>query len=61
MAPRGKASDRVCIELFLDMVAAERGGAKNTLAAYARDLGDFSQWLAATRRTIADASTKEVR
>ena len=37
-----KNSDQVVIELFLDMLAAERGAAKNTLAAYARDLGDFS-------------------
>ena len=42
MAPQGKNSDGALIELFLDMVAAERGGAKNTLAAYARDLSDFS-------------------
>ena len=31
------------IELFLDMLAAERGGARNTLAAYARDLADLSE------------------
>ena len=42
MALKVKDSDQALIDLFLDMVAAERGGAKNTLAAYARDLGDFS-------------------
>ena len=30
---------------FLDMVAAERGGAANTLAAYGRDLGDLAAFL----------------
>ena len=46
MAPKAKNSNEALIELFLDMVAAERGGAKNTLAAYARDLADFSAALA---------------
>ena len=31
-----------CSELFLDMLAAERGAAANTLAAYRRDLDDFA-------------------
>ena len=53
MAPKAKDSDQALIELFLDMVAAERGGAKNTLAAYARDLGDFSAELGKAGRTIA--------
>jgi integrase/recombinase XerD len=30
------------VEAFLEMLAAERGAARNTLAAYAADLGDFS-------------------
>src|SRR6267154_562450 len=46
MARPAKDSDQALIELFLDMVAAERGGAKNTLAAYARDLADFATALA---------------
>jgi integrase/recombinase XerD len=46
VAPKAKNSNEALIELFLDMVAAERGGAKNTLAAYARDLADFSAALA---------------
>ncbi len=61
MAPKGKVSDQVLIELFLDMVAAERGGAKNTLAAYARDLADFSAALGATHRSIGDATTEDLR
>ena len=42
-----KNSDPLLVELFVDMVAAERGGAKNTLAAYARDLADFAAELGA--------------
>src|SRR6266704_429020 len=47
MARSSKLSDARLIELFLDMLAAERGAAKNTLQAYARDLADFSAYLAA--------------
>jgi integrase/recombinase XerD len=61
MAPQGKNSDSALIELFLDMVAAERGGAKNTLAAYARDLSDFSAELHKTGGTVATASTADLR
>jgi integrase/recombinase XerD len=50
VAPKAKNSNEALIELFLDMVAAERGGAKNTLAAYARDLADFSTVLAGGQR-----------
>jgi integrase/recombinase XerD len=49
------------VELFLDMLASERGGAKNTLAAYARDLEDLSSFLAAKRRTVATATTADLR
>jgi integrase/recombinase XerD len=48
-------------ELFLDMVAAERGGAPNTLAAYRRDLDDLSAYLAGRRRTVAVASTSDLQ
>ncbi|MGA7486092.1 MAG: site-specific tyrosine recombinase XerD [Xanthobacteraceae bacterium] len=61
MAPTAKNSDRAAIELFLDMLAAERGAAKNTLAAYARDLDDLSAHLSAAGRTIAHATTEDLR
>ncbi len=61
MAPPARTSDHALIELFLDMVAAERGGAKNTLAAYERDLADVSTYLADAGRSIADASTEDLR
>ncbi len=35
------------VESFLDMIAAERGAAANTIAAYRRDLADYSGFLAA--------------
>ena len=61
MARKANTSDRALIELFLDMLAAERGGAKNTLAAYARDLADVSDHLGAAGRSIANASTDDLR
>src|SRR6266446_5870351 len=61
MALQAANSDQTLIELFLDMVAAERGGAKNTLAAYARDLADFSAELGKAGRSIARASTEDLR
>ena len=57
-APR---SDATLTALFLDMLAAERGAGKNTLAAYGRDLADFSTALGAKRRSIATAATEDVR
>ncbi len=44
------------IELFLDMMGAERGSGANTLAAYRRDLVDFSG-----RADLRDASREQVR
>ena len=61
MARQARHSDQALIELFLDMLAAERGASRNTLAAYARDLADFSAHLAAAVRGILDAKTDEVR
>ncbi len=62
MAPKTKKNtDAALIELFLDMLAAERGGAKNTLAAYARDLASVSEYLGGIGRTIANASTEDLR
>lgn len=41
----GQPSDTILIALFLDMLAAERGAARNTLLAYGRDLAQASDWL----------------
>jgi integrase/recombinase XerD len=61
IAPKAKNSDQALIGLFLDMLAAERGGAKNTLAAYAHDLADYSAELGAASRSIANARTDDLR
>ena len=53
--------DERLIDLFLDMLAAERGAQSNTLSAYRRDLDDFSSHLAGARRTVANASTEQLR
>lgn len=55
------ASERRLTSLFLDMVAAERGGAANTLEAYARDLDDLTGYLATRKRTVLSAATVDLR
>ena len=61
MARRPKASNEALVELFLDMIAAERGAGENTLAAYRNDLEDLSAQLRARKRAIADATTDDLR
>jgi integrase/recombinase XerD len=54
-------SDERLIDLFLDMLAAERGAAANTLDAYRRDLIDFSADLADHGSTIGKAGSENIR
>jgi integrase/recombinase XerD len=61
MARRPRQPDETLIELYLDMLAAERGAAANTLAAYRRDLEDFSADLAKADCRIADANADDLR
>ncbi|HWE77922.1 MAG TPA: site-specific tyrosine recombinase XerD [Pseudolabrys sp.] len=56
-----RASDQTFIELFLDMLAAERGAGSNTLAAYRNDLEDLSSFLRASGKSVADAATDDLR
>ncbi len=49
------------IEDFLDMMAAERGAAKNTLDAYRRDLSDYAEFLAGQGAQAAGADTATVQ
>jgi integrase/recombinase XerD len=59
---RHKAScDGRFIDLFLDMLAAERGAAANTLAAYRRDLDDFTGHLAETGASVGRAGSDDLR
>ncbi|MCC7273437.1 MAG: tyrosine recombinase [Alphaproteobacteria bacterium] len=50
MAPPGIAGRR--IEAFLEMMAAERGAARNTVEAYRRDLDDLATFLAGRGETL---------
>ena len=61
MARRPTASDEALVELFLDMLAAERGAGKNTLDAYRNDLADLAAHLHAAGRGIASADTGDLR
>jgi integrase/recombinase XerD len=56
-----EAPERRLTSLFLDMVAAERGGAANTLEAYSRDLDDLTGYLATRNRTVSSAATTDLR
>ncbi|SMC43592.1 site-specific tyrosine recombinase XerD [Primorskyibacter flagellatus] len=53
-------NDRNWISAFLEAQAAERGAAHNTLLAYARDLGDFHDWLTDAGGSLATAMRAEV-
>ena len=49
------------IEAFLDALAAERGAAANTLAAYRRDLGLYVDFLRAHKSTPLEAGDSQIR
>ena len=61
MVRRPKDSDEALVELFLDMLAAERGAGENTLSAYLNDLEDLSAYLRVEKRTVANATTDDLR
>ncbi len=49
------------VEAFLEMLQAERGASRNTLAAYAADLDDLQKFLARRRQKPAAADTEALR
>src|SRR5712691_10784188 len=61
MVRAANTSDARLAELFLDMLAADRGAAANTLAAYRRDLDDFAAHLSAAGCRIATAGSDHLR
>jgi integrase/recombinase XerD len=61
MARAASSADARLLELFLDMLAAERGAAANTLAAYRRDLDDFAADLAGAGKAVATAESDDIR
>jgi len=52
--------DRHLIGLFIDMLAAERGAADNTLQAYRRDLEDFLAFVGRRERRVAEAAPADI-
>jgi len=61
MSPKRKVQSGHLIEAFLDMMSAERGAGANTLAAYGRDLADFSATLGLKGADPARASRAEIQ
>jgi len=61
MARRPRPTDESSIELYLEMLAAERGASRNTLDAYRRDLTDFAADLATAGHDIAGAQSDDLR
>jgi integrase/recombinase XerD len=49
------------VEAFLEMLVAERGAARLTIAAYANDLADFAGFLAASATDVAEADAAALR
>ncbi|MGJ3264379.1 MAG: tyrosine recombinase [Salinarimonas sp.] len=58
---RPAPGDGRLVGLFLDMLAAERGAAGNTLDAYGRDLADYLEYLAETGTAALEARAETVR
>ncbi len=56
-----KSGDAALIESFLDMMSAERGASINTLAAYRRDLLDFSGHCAGKGRNVRAATRDDIK
>lgn len=56
----GAARDTRDLELFLEMLSAERGAARNTLLSYERDLSDFLACLQRRRRTARQADADDI-
>ena len=59
--PGGPAGVSRFVESFLEMLSAERGAARNTLDAYARDLNDFAGFMAQRGMDAASAGESDVR
>jgi integrase/recombinase XerD len=60
MMPAAAVSCDTLISTFLEMLAAERGAAPNTLEAYRRDLGGFAAFLQKRSRTLQGAVPADI-
>lgn len=58
--PEPDAPPEVPIESFLEMMAAERGAAPNTLAAYRRDLEDYAAFMAVSGTPLLAARPQSI-
>ena len=56
----GPGSPELWIATFLEAQAAELGAARNTQAAYARDLKDFAGWLTRKGLEFAGAGRSDI-
>jgi integrase/recombinase XerD len=54
------SADQGHLKSFLEMMAAERGAADNTLQAYRRDLEDFLGFLERAETSLAEAETTDI-
>ena len=61
MRRRGARGGSGGLELFLDMLGAERGAAANTLEAYRRDLCDLTDFLTQRGRGLGEADSQDLR
>jgi integrase/recombinase XerD len=59
--PKLKQTRHALLDLFLDMIATERGASRHTLDAYRRDLEDYAAYLAGKGGDVASGSTDRVR
>lgn len=60
MTPVSDASSGTLIQSFLEMLAAERGAARNTLEAYRRDLDGFAVFLRSRGRTPQECGAADI-
>ena len=49
------------IDLFIEMMAAERGASKNTIEAYLQDLRDFEGFMSRRNRNIESANSQNIQ
>ena len=61
MRSSGSNRDARLIDRFTEMMSAERGAAKNTLDAYARDLDAYAQFLGRQGAALAAAEPRHIR
>ena len=59
--PMKKPPLPAAVDKFLEMLVAERGAAKNTVAAYKRDLADYCEYLKTVDVDVTQATTTNIK